>query len=235
MWTIYITNDNCPDYTWGFTEEQTRQAFADVVRGHLDEMRRRDTEEPANRARYNMAVTQEALCFVERYPDRKFEIIGRIREGSLFVSPFLCNSLWAFQSVEATIRTQYPARRLERDWGIPIDVAEHIEEPSLPWGVASILAGCGVRWLSVPFYKYDSTFDQLENPPLFVHEGPDGSQIRVVMDPWACGKWSYHQGARGVLDDPDLVRDEWLPHYEEMGDAYPLRAILASGTTGCAG
>jgi len=21
-WTIYITNDNCPDYTWGLTEKQ---------------------------------------------------------------------------------------------------------------------------------------------------------------------------------------------------------------------
>ena len=39
-WTIYITNDNCPDYTWGLSEEQTRQAFADVVKGHLDEMQR---------------------------------------------------------------------------------------------------------------------------------------------------------------------------------------------------
>ena len=40
-WTIYITNDNCPDYTWGLTEEQTRQAFADVVKGQLDEMKSR--------------------------------------------------------------------------------------------------------------------------------------------------------------------------------------------------
>ena len=36
-WTIYITNDNCPDYTWGLTEEHTKQAFADVVKGHLDD------------------------------------------------------------------------------------------------------------------------------------------------------------------------------------------------------
>ena len=45
-WTIYITNDNCPDYTWGFTEDQTRQAFADIVRGHLDEMARTDDWPP---------------------------------------------------------------------------------------------------------------------------------------------------------------------------------------------
>ena len=34
-WTIYITNDNCPDYTWGFNEQQTRQAFADIVKAAL--------------------------------------------------------------------------------------------------------------------------------------------------------------------------------------------------------
>ncbi len=97
-WTIYVANDNCPDYTWGFTEEQTRQAFADIVRAHLDEMARTDGEAWENRSRYNMAVTQEALCFVERYPERRDELIRRVREGRLFISPFLCNTLWGFSS-----------------------------------------------------------------------------------------------------------------------------------------
>jgi len=228
-WTIYIANDNCPDYTWGFTEEQTRQALADIVRAHLDEMNRTDSLEPANQDRYNMAVTQEALCFVERYPERQAELIRRIKEGRILVSPFLCNSLWAFQSTECAIRGLYPARRLERDWGIAIDVAEHIEEPSLPWGMAPILAGAGVRWLSVPFYNYDSTFPQLKNPPLFVWEGPDGSRLRVIMDPWASNRSSYAQGA-AILKKTESIENQWLPHYNSLGDAYPLRAILASGT-----
>ena len=231
-WTVYVANDNCPDYTWGLTEEQTRQAFADIVRGHLDEMNRTDKEPPENRDRYNMAVTQEALCFVEKYPDRKDELVRRIKEGRVFVSPYLCNSLWGLASVEQTIRTFYPARRLERQWGIPkIEWAEHIEEPCLPWGTATILAGCGIRWLSNPFYNYDSTFGGLKNPPLFIYEGPDGSQLRVVMDPWASNKASYTQGAR-VLANPQTLLAEWLPHYRSLGAAYPVRAILASGTHG---
>ena len=229
-WTIYITNDNCPDYTWGNDEAQTRRNFAEIVRSHLDEMNRTDDEQTENRDRYNMAVVQEALLFLDRYPEREAELVRRIKEGRVCVSPFLCNSLWAFHGVEGMIRTLHHARRLERRLGIPIDVAEHIEEPSLPWGVASILAGCGIRWLSVPYYKYDSTFAKLDNPPVFILEGPDGSQLRVVMDPWACGKWSYIQGARGVLADPALVETEWLPHFRGLGDSYPLRAILASGT-----
>jgi len=230
-WSIYVANDNCPDYTWGYTEEQTRQAFADIVRGHLDEMNRTDSLEPWNRDRYNMALTQEAICFVERYPDREAELVRRIKEGRIFVSPFLCNSLWAFHSTECAIRTLYPARRLEQKWGISLDVAEHIEEPSLPWGIVPILAGAGIRWLSVPFYNYDSTFAGLKNPPLFALDGPDGSELRVILDPWASNKASYMQGA-AVLRHPATILQEWLPHYSSLGEVYPLRAFLASGTHG---
>ena len=237
---IYITNDNCPDYTWGYTEEQTRQSFADIVRGHLDEMNRTDNQDMRDRDRYNMAVTQEALCFVERYPQRKAELIDRIKQGRIYVSPYLCNALWALQSTEGAIRTFYPSRRLEKEWGPDcIGVAEHIEQPCLPWGVVPILAGCGIRWLSVPYYRYDSTFDGLQNPPLFIYEGPDGSKVRVILDQWACSKASYTQGAQ-ILRKPETITSEWLPHYYSLGEVYPLprgqrselKIILASGTHG---
>lgn len=230
-WVVYITNDNCPDYTWGWTEEETRQAFADLVRAHLDEMNRTDGESPENQDRYNMAATIEALCFVERYPERKQELLRRIRQGRVCVSPFLCNSLLAFQSFEGTLRTLYPARRLEQEWHIPVDVAEHIEEPSLPWGVATILTGCGVRWLCKPFYAYESTFKHLGNPPLFIYEGPDGSRLRVVLDPFASLKSAYTVGS-SLLSRPGSITDEWLPHYQRLGPSYPLCVTLASGTHG---
>lgn len=133
-------------------------------------MKHTDGEKIENQDRYNMAITQEAICFLDFYPKRKNELIQKIKEGRIYVSPYLCNSLLAFQSVEGAIRTFYPALRLGKEWGISFDVAEHIEEPSLPWGVASILAGCGIKWISKPFFKYDSSFSSLENPPIFDFE-----------------------------------------------------------------
>jgi len=228
-WTVFITNDTCPDYTWGNTEAQTRRNFAELVRSHLDEMSRTDSEAAESRDHYNMAATIEALCFLEYYPERKEELIRRIREGRLLVSPFLCNTLWGFQSIEGVIRSLYPARRLERDWGIPIDVAHHIELSSLPWGIPTILAGCSIRWLNIPFYDYDSTFARLTQPPLFIHEGPDGSHLRVLLDSFASVEASYAQGSY-LLKKPEAIISEWIPHYKELGTLYPLRAILASGT-----
>ena len=229
-WTIYVTNDACSDYTWGFNEEQTRHAYADVVRAHLDEMLRTDQEKPENQDRYNLSITQEALAFVEYYPERTPELIRRIKEGRISVGPVYNNALWGFQSTEAVIRTFYPARRLERAWGIPLSVAQHIEQPGLPWGVASILAASGFRWLSVPYLDYDSTFAGLKNPVLFDWEGPDGATVRVVMDKFASQKANYVQGAY-ILKDPGKISDEWLPHYSQLND-YPVRVVLASGTHG---
>jgi hypothetical protein len=45
-WRIIIANDTCPDVTWGFTEAQVRQAFADLIAAHLDEMTRTDMLAP---------------------------------------------------------------------------------------------------------------------------------------------------------------------------------------------
>ena len=227
-WTIYITNDACSDYTWGFDEATTRRAFADLVNAHLDEMTRTDHEAAYNQDRYNLSITQELDAFLERYPQRKDELYRRIKEGRISVGPVYNNALWGFQSTESMIRTLYPARRLEKTLGIHIDVAEHIEHPALPWGAATILAASGFRWLSVPFLDVDSTFARLKNPPLFVWEGPDGGRLRVVMDRFASLKQGYWQG-RYLLEKPERIEADWLPAYQAM-QGYPARAILASGT-----
>ena len=227
-WTIHVVNDTCPDATWGFDEKATRRNMAELVRAHLDAMTRSDADPEWNRDRYTMAVTNEALAFLEQYPERKDELVRRLREGRMTLSPFLDNTLWGFQSEEAFLRSLYPARRLERAWGMPIDVAHHTELPSLPWGAATLLAGAGVRWLAVPFYDYDSEWGGLELPPLFVLEGPDGGRVRVVLDAWASRRHRYTQG-RALLEDPKRIGAEFLPHLEALGPAYPFRDVTRAG------
>ena len=129
-WRVIIANDTCPDVTWGFTEAQVRQSFADLIAAHLDEMTRTDALPPEDHDHYNATAFIEVESFLEIYPQRQDELFRRIREGRLCVSPFLCNSLWGFQSLEGALRTFYPARRMEREHGMPIDIAEHIELPS---------------------------------------------------------------------------------------------------------
>ena len=180
---------------------------------------------------YTMSVANEALAFLELYPGRRSELERRLREGRITLSPFLANTLWAWQSDEGFLRSLYPARRLEREWGVPIDVAHHIELPSLPWGAATLLAGAGVRWLAVPFLDYDAGWSGLDLPPLFALEGPDGGRVRVALDAWASRRHNYTQG-RALLEDPKRVAATWLGRFEGLGSAYPVHEVLALGTHG---
>jgi hypothetical protein len=101
----------------------------------------------------------------------------------------------------------------------------------LPWGVPTILSGCGFRNLSVPYLDYDCTLRDLEVPPVFRHEGPDGSRVRVALDRWASSRANYTQGA-AILKDTAAIASQWLPHYVGLGDAYPWSVVLACGTHG---
>ena len=56
---ILIANDTCPDVTWGFTEAQVRQSFADLIAAHLDEMSRTDADLPESRDHYNVMAFLE--------------------------------------------------------------------------------------------------------------------------------------------------------------------------------
>jgi len=226
---LLIANDTCPDVTWGYTEAQTRQAFADLIAAHLDEMTRTDAGPPESRNHYNVMAFVEVQAFQEKYPGRTEELLRRAREGRVCLGPFLCNTLWGFQSVEGALRAFYPASRFAREHGLPLEVANHTELPSLPWGMATLLAGCGFRWTSVPFLDYDCTFKGLRNPPLFRLEGPDGSEVHVILDAWASRKANYMQGG-WLLQDPKRIVGEWLPHYAGLGSAWPLAVTYASGT-----
>ena len=120
---------------------------------------------------------------------------------------------------------------MEREWAIPLTTAHHIELPSLPWGTATLLAGCGIRHLTNPYLNYDTTFEGLQCPPLFYLEGPDGSRIKIWLDRFASSKANYTQGA-ALLRKPSVIEKDWIAHYAGLGAAYPLRSILASGTHG---
>jgi hypothetical protein len=66
--------------TWGFTEAQTRQAFADLIAAHLDEMTRTDALAVENHDLYTATAFIEVEAFLEMYPQRRDELLRRIRE-----------------------------------------------------------------------------------------------------------------------------------------------------------
>ena len=225
---IYISHDCCNDFTWGNDETSTRDNLAEMLRAHLDAMSETDTNEPDERDHYTTTTFVEAICFIEKYPERKAELVRRAIEGRLTLSPWLCNTLWGSMKPESQLRAMNAARRLEIETGAPMNAGNHSEMPSLPIGAVPILAGAGVRWIVLPWLLYDTVWENLDTPPIIRHVGPDGSEVFFIFDRYASRRALYIQGLK-ILNSPEAI-PEWLAHYETWGERYPIDAFFAAGT-----
>ena len=237
QWKIYISNDVCMDNSWCLSETRNREYAIDLMAANLDAMRETDSEPWQNRARYTCTVTNEIFYFLEKYPQRRDELIDRIRNGQIMLSPFLVNTNWGFSGVEGFLRSMYPARRFASEYGLPLRHAVHSELPGLPWDIVPLLSGSGITWINKPFLNFDASFNRLKNPPLFILYGPDSSMIKVAMDAQASLRYGYVQatdilkkGSDSESDSSD-IQNFWLSHYGSL-PAYPLKAVLAEGTHG---
>src|SRR5664279_5625795 len=135
QWKLFISNDVCMDYTWCLNEEQVKENMANLMAAHLDAMNATDNQPFENKARYTCTVTNEIFYFLEKYPLRKEELVNRIREGRIMMSPFLVNTIWGFCGAEGFLRAMYPAKRFAAENNLSLFHAVHSELPSMPWDI----------------------------------------------------------------------------------------------------
>jgi hypothetical protein len=235
---IFLSNDDCADFTWGFDEKTTRDNSVKLVAAYLDEMKLTDNHLFENKSRYTCTVTNELLFFLEKFPEKRAELMKRIKEGRIMISPFLCNNLWGLPGSETFIRSMYPAARLAKEAGVSLNRGVHSELPSLPGGIVPLLAGAGISWIGKPYLDWDCTFGKLQCPPLFILKGADNSLIKVSLDHWACERFAYEQGAVLIklvsknnfhYNDSTSITKTWINHYNSLKN-YPLQAALTEGT-----
>jgi hypothetical protein len=176
---------------------------------------------------YNSSVFLEFLWFCEVFPGRREEAVNAIRSGCYYVSPFLNNTLYGWQSVESQRRSLWHARQLERELEQDLFlVGQHIELPSASWCAAEVLAACGMRWMIVPYLAYEGVFEAIHVPPVFEWESPSGRRLRTVMDRFASVNAGYWQG-KDICQEPQSLQ-KWKQ--EKQGSTDVLVAGMHSDT-----
>lgn len=171
------------------------------------------------RFRFQCEQAWSLLDFIEHRPAAVRErLLHYIHNGQIEVTALFGNITLELCGHEELIRLLYPAFALKRIAGVHITSAEHNDIPGFAWGLASVLAGAGVRYFSpgIPLWYFG--FGERRVHPLW-----DVEQALPLEMPAACW-WEGPDGAR-VLLWSDLHGQEWQP-YDLDQARHELPAIL---------
>jgi len=233
-WTIYVLTDDCADYTWGYTTEITERNSRTLLNSHLEWIERTSHLPSEIQNRYNINQSQEVDWFADAMPPAKTErLFKAIRDGHMQLSPAYNSSNTAMMLTEQLIRTLYYGRRLEKERGLDISVAQEMESPTCTWGLASMLASSGVKLLIRNWLEYYSPYCRdRDNCGVYEWQGPDGKTVTVLSPTDVCLKYAY-KGARAFITETydkavAELHDWWIPTYEANPD-YPFDALPMLG------
>jgi hypothetical protein len=185
-----------------------------------------DWPEEEARFRYQCEQAWSVVHYVENRPPEVVERLAHyIRNGQIEVTALFGNQTLELCGHEELVRLLYPSFRLAREHGIAVSSAEHNDIPGFPWGLASVLAGAGVRYFSpgVPLWYFGRGEEKAH--PLW------DTEAALPLDMPAACWWEGPDGAR-VLLWSDLHGHEWQPYgFEQATSELPgmLSALVEGG------
>ena len=144
---IYIAPDDHTDYMWTADEQAYRKAFLETIDHYLALADQTDARPPDHQSRWNC---DGLLWFLEyeqhRDADAVARLVRRIKSGHLSIPLTMLVSCYGGAPTEAVLRGLYPGGRVERQYGLRINIAVAMENQTMPYGLGMLWAGCGVQY-----------------------------------------------------------------------------------------
>lgn len=185
--------------------------------------------------RHVVEQTWSLLHFLRQASMPQVEAVMRLaRQGRIEVTALLGNETSELCGHEEQMRLVYPAFELRRRYGIPITTAHLNDIPGVSWGLASVLAGAGVRYFAPMLPDYFSWGQRTVHPfwdearvlerdmsGAFWWQGPDGQRVLF---------W-YGQGIGHLWNEDVAIRDieQRLTDLQRRGYPYDLLRAYVSG------
>lgn len=227
-WVIYLLSDVCSDYLWAY--DSVVASCADDAALTLAEIEEAEKAGSSDN-HYNLVHARQVEYFCEHYPDQTERLMRHIHQGTIVLNPVYNMSLFGHMTIEEIVRSFYPARRLSRQYGLQDCYANIQETPTAPWGIVTLMRGCGIRHMVRSILPYETPWARrLQEPPLYEWEGPDGSRLAVRLR-----QQDYWEGGfvlRGLEETCRALHEETLPAYEALGEDYPYSCIALVGCYG---
>jgi alpha-mannosidase len=177
--TVYLMNDNHTDYGWNATVETYEASMLTELDYYLDQIDATAGDPPSEEVRFNADCWWYAYLYErDRSPAQFARLLDAMRSGHVTVplNPFV--ELYGALPTEAVIRAGYYPGRLERRYGISFPLAQNIENATIPWGIASLWAGSGVRysWKGICECAHRAPYLDRQTE-VFRWQGPDGQEL----------------------------------------------------------
>ena len=210
--------------------------FMDQVLRYCEETE--DWPEEDARFRYLCEQSWSVMHFVANRPQEVVQrLVHFIKNGQIEVSALFGNEIQELCGHEELIRLLYPAFQLKREHGIEIASAEHNDIPGFAWGLASVLAGAGIRYFSpgVPLWYFGQGSEQvhplwdtavalpLVTPAACWWEGPDGARVLLWSDVHG-GEWQPYSLQQAMSELPEMLRG-----LEQQGYPYDMVSYTVRG------
>jgi len=199
-WEVYMVPISHHDFGYTHTLDQSLERFDGFYDQILDYCEQTDHWPEDSKYRYTCEAAWSIRHFIKNRPQPVIDKLARyMREGRIEVPALLGNQCTSLCSHEELVRLMYPSFELNRTLGAPINVAAVVDIPGFTWGLASTIAGAGLKYFyaGLPEWAENETHQFWDadtmlpygRPDAFRWEGPDGQSVLMYYQP-SYGCWS---------------------------------------------
>lgn len=144
---LYLGNDTHTDLIWNGMEDDWYKWNLDMAKFYLKLGEETAGNPPETRSKWNYDVAWTLYMMEKREPKEFFDrIVKQIQNGQASVPLNFTLPVYGGSTTESVLRSFYLAGRLERKYGIDIDMAICQENATQPLGLASLWAGSGAKY-----------------------------------------------------------------------------------------
>ncbi len=154
----------------------------------------------------------EALWAVEYFlensqEDERNAFLKAVRDGSIGLDGLYCNSLTGLNSAAELLELTACARKLQRQYGLPVTSAMITDIPGQTWGLVTAMAGSGLKYLSLgpnSGHRIGYVFDWADQPFYWVSQS---GKSRILT--WVHGKgYSWFHTSIEAASNPELIKNK---------------------------
>ncbi|MBL7184847.1 MAG: hypothetical protein ISS70_00860 [Phycisphaerae bacterium] len=201
-WHVYFIPITHHDLGYTDTIENVLNRYA----GFYDDILRfcRETDDWPDEAKYRYSAEGAWAMqhFVETRGAESIEELGKyVKQGRIEIGALMGNEISGMCSHEELVRLMYPSFRMARQFDGQILTGSITDVPGLSWGLATVMAGAGVKYFFAGLPTYfewgrndihtfwdESAVLRHGRPDAFRWQGPDGESVLV-----------YYQGSYGFF------------------------------------